>query len=315
MHPFLQPSRSRSPLQTIQAPELTNKGIRLSVKRDDLLHPVISGNKWRKLKYNLLTLPKNTKGILTFGGAYSNHLVATAAASHLLNYPSVGIVRGEEDPHNQSLQFCRQQGMQLEFWTRGDYRQKDQLDVLDELRNRFPNHYFLPEGGSNALALRGAGELVDEMLSQASDVSHIMVAAGTGGTAAGILQALPKSIRLEVIAALKGDFLKNTLSTLAPQAKAPWKVWTDYHFGGYAKSSPQLWALLNQIYRQHQLPLDPIYTGKVGWAFWDLLHQDWFPAGSHVVLIHTGGLQGLVGFEQRKGKRLDYSFQFPESKG
>ncbi len=312
MHPFAAPTIKRSPLQQIVAPWLDEKQVQCWIKRDDLLHPTISGNKWRKLKYNLLQASSETKGLLTFGGAYSNHLVATAAAAKILGWPSIGVVRGEEDPLNESLRYCRSQGMDLQFWSRGKFRSKGDKSVQQALQHQFPEHLILPEGGTNEPALKGASELVEEILIQEPSTTHILVSAGTGGTAAGILSALSDTIKLEVISALKGDFLQNEIEAWAPQRKANWQLHTDFHFGGYARISQELCTLLNQFYHQQKIPLDPIYTGKMLAAFRALLVRDHFLPGSKVVLVHTGGLQGLVGIIQRYGPVLDYSFSFPK---
>ena len=312
MHPFAASTIQRSPLQAILAPWLLEKQVQCWIKRDDLLHPTISGNKWRKLKYNLLQAPPETKGLLTFGGAYSNHLVATAAAAKLLGWPSVGIVRGEEDPDNPSLQYCRAQGMDLQFWSRSKYRSKGDESIQRELLLQYPNYLPLPEGGTNALAFKGAGEITKEILIQQPSTTHILVSAGTGGTAAGMLSTMPDSVNLEVISALKGDFLQKEIEAWVPNRNSNWQLHTDFHFGGYARITEELCTLLNAFYREQVIALDPIYTGKMLAAFRSLLEQGYFPAGSNIVLVHTGGMQGLKGIEQRFGSVLDYSFSFPK---
>ncbi|MEO1714750.1 MAG: pyridoxal-phosphate dependent enzyme [Bacteroidota bacterium] len=312
MHPFAASTIERSPLQQIIAPWLAQKQVQCWIKRDDLLHPTISGNKWRKLKYNLLQASSTTKGLLTFGGAYSNHLVATAAAAKLIGWPSTGIVRGEDDPDNQSLQYCRAQGMDLQFWSRSKYRSKGDASTQQELQQRYPFYLHLPEGGTNTLALKGAGEITQEILIQEPSTTHILVSAGTGGTAAGIVSTLPDTVKLEVISALKGDFLQKEIEALVPNLHSHWQLHTDFHFGGYARITEELCTLLNAFYREQGIPLDPIYTGKMLAAFRTLLELDYFSPGSKVVLVHTGGLQGLVGIAQRHGPVLDYSFSFPK---
>ncbi|MEM1219876.1 MAG: pyridoxal-phosphate dependent enzyme [Bacteroidota bacterium] len=312
MHPFAASTIERSPLQPIVTPWLADQQVQCWIKRDDLLHPTISGNKWRKLKYNLLQAPPQTKGLLTFGGAYSNHLVATAAAARLLGWSSVGVVRGEEDPRNQSIQYCHRQGMKLQYWSRSAYRTKTDPELQKKLQDQYPDFLLLPEGGTNTAALKGAGELAEEILKKEPSTTHIMLSAGTGGTAAGVLSNLPRSVKLEVVSALKGHFLQREIEVLAPNTKAPWQIHTNFHFGGYARITEELCRQLNDFYRAHGIPLDPIYTGKMWVAFRSLLDQGHFPAGSKVVLVHTGGLQGLVGIEQRFGSVLDYSFSFPK---
>lgn len=297
-------SENHSPVQEISLPD---KNIRLFIKRDDLLHPHISGNKWRKLKYNLLEMQKQGKEtLLTFGGAYSNHIAATAAAGKKFQIKTIGIIRGKEAKElNSTLAFAEESGMKLVFVSRADYRKKNNSDFHEKLKKQFGEFYLLPEGGTNQFALPGCAEIISETDIQAD---YWCVAAGTGGTAAGMIQGLQSNMQLLTFSALKGDFLREEISGLLKESessfKSNWSLQTDYHFGGYAKFKPELIEFINTFSQKYGVALDPIYTGKMFYGIFDLLKKGYFSDGSKIIAVHTGGLQGIQGFNQRYGNLI-----------
>lgn len=295
-----------SPLQEVQAEAFSRKGLRLFVKRDDLLHPHISGNKWRKLKYNLLEARRlGHKRLITFGGAYSNHLVAVAAAGVEFGFSTLGVVRGERVlPLNPTLKYVEMCGMELAYVSRANFRNKTNLSILEDLKINFNNSYILPEGGTNCLALPGCAELVEEIQAQlGSAPDFLCTACGTGGTLAGLVSGLQHKGTAIGVSALKGDFLKNEVASLLKNCSQPeqrnWRILTDYHFGGYARFTPELIGFINRFHRSHGIPLDPVYTGKLFYGIFDLAENGFFKEGDTVVLVHTGGLQGITGFVER----------------
>ena len=266
--------------------------IHLDLKRLDLIHPHISGNKFYKLKYNLQhakQLGQDT--LITFGGAFSNHIAATAYAAHYFGFNSIGIIRGEEladQRLNHTLATASQFGMQLEFINRQDYRNKEQPDFLAELQSRFPNAYIIPEGGTNSLAIQGCKEILSEQDRQNYDV--ICCAVGTGGTITGLIESSHFNQNILGFSALKGDFLTHDVAHLT--AKKNWKIIDEYCCGGYAKTSAQLIEFIQFFEKQYQIPLEPIYTGKMLFGIFDLIEKAYFPPHTRILAIHSGGLQG-----------------------
>ncbi|BBF76208.1 pyridoxal-phosphate dependent enzyme [Acinetobacter ursingii] len=266
--------------------------IHLDLKRLDLIHPHISGNKFYKLKYNLQhakQLGQDT--LITFGGAFSNHIAATAYAAHYFGFNSIGIIRGEEladQRLNHTLATASQFGMQLEFINRQDYRNKEQPDFLAELQSRFPNAYIIPEGGTNSLAIQGCKEILSEQDRQNYDV--ICCAVGTGGTITGLIESSHFNQNILGFSALKGDFLTSDVTHLT--AKKNWKIIDEYCCGGYAKTSAQLIEFIQFFEKQYQIPLEPIYTGKMLFGIFDLIEKAYFPPHTRILAIHSGGLQG-----------------------
>ncbi|WP_460615049.1 1-aminocyclopropane-1-carboxylate deaminase/D-cysteine desulfhydrase [Hymenobacter seoulensis] len=292
-------------LQELQESIALQAGVRLLLLRDDLNHPELPGNKWRKLKYNLQEAQRmghNT--LLTFGGAYSNHVAAVAAAGRLTGLRTVGVVRGEElrdKPLNPTLAQARADGMELHFVDRITYRRKHDPEVLGALLHETGPAYILPEGGTNALALPGCAELVPELLAL-TDFDTLCVACGTGGTLAGLILGLNGQRQALGFAALKGaDFLRQDVQELTQQAAGHtfpnWQLRTDYHGGGYARLSPELRVFIQEFQQRHNVLLDPIYTSKMMWGILDLMARGYFAVGSTVVAVHTGGLQAWAGFE------------------
>ncbi|RZK23440.1 MAG: 1-aminocyclopropane-1-carboxylate deaminase/D-cysteine desulfhydrase [Hymenobacter sp.] len=292
-------------LQPIPHPVAIRRGVRLLLWRDDLRHPTLPGNKARKLKYNLQAArQQNYTRLLTFGGAYSNHLAAVAAAGGLFGFETIGLVRGEQHlPLNPTLARCAAGGMQLHYLDRPTYRRRAEPAFLTEIQQQFGHPYLLPEGGTNALALRGVAELIPE-LRQHTDFDAVAVAVGTGGTLAGLAVGLAEAhypARAVGVAALKGgDFLPADIAALTHaatgQAPPSYELHLGYHFGGYAKLPSALRAFIQQFGADFGVLLDPIYTGKLLFGVLDLIEKGHFGPGSTVVAVHTGGLQAWAGF-------------------
>jgi len=281
--------------QQVHLPLLAEKRVSLYLKREDLIHPHISGNKYRKLKYNVIEAQKvGYSTILTFGGAFSNHIAATAYMGKEHGFRTVGIIRGEELQgkweQNPTLVSAWENGMQLKFVSRDDFRNKGDLWFLRELENEFGKYYLLPEGGTNAMAIKGCREI---LTSADNDFDIICCAVGTGGTIAGIIDSSHASRYILGFPALKGDFLKKDICRFV--GKRNWELLTDYHFGGYAKVDSELINFINDFKQKTGIPLDPIYTGKLLFGILDLVGKDRFPPMTRILAIHTGGLQGIAG--------------------
>lgn len=281
-----------SPFQQLQHPILTN----LWVKRDDLIDPYISGNKWRKLKYIVQDcLLKGKNHVVTFGGAYSNHLVATASAAARAGLKSTAFVRGE-NVVNEMLVLCRLYGMQLIFTDRERY--KDKATCYQTHFGSDPESYFVDEGGASAEAVRGCAEIIAEL---PADIDHLFCAAGTGTTAAGLMQGILDhnlKTRLHVIPVLKGgDFIRDEIQTYVSYIHQL-EIHTEYHFGGYAKTQPPLLEFMKQFVPKHGMLIDPVYTAKMFYAIDDLARRQYFGAGDKIAAIHTGGLLGIMGMKQ-----------------
>lgn len=294
-----------SRIEKIENP-IKDSNVEIFIKREDLLHPFVSGNKFRKLKYNLEAAEQlKAKTIVTFGGAFSNHIAATAAACHEKGLQSVGVIRGEELGEdlvktlkgNDTLRFAQQMGMRFKFISREAYRKKDDSLFLEQLQNEFTNSYIIPEGGTNHLAVKGCEEILTKKDEQ-FDV--ICCAVGTAGTISGIINASADHQEVWGFPALKGDFLKKEISKFAK--KKNYQLIIDYHFGGYAKVNDELVEFLNEFYKQNQIPLDPIYTGKMAFGIFDLIRRKKI-TNKKILLIHTGGLQGIKGMNQKLIKK------------
>ncbi|MBF9255288.1 1-aminocyclopropane-1-carboxylate deaminase/D-cysteine desulfhydrase [Pontibacter sp. 172403-2] len=297
-----------APLQQLHDPLLQEQEVELWLKREDLLHPHISGNKWRKLKYNLQEARRlQHDTLLTFGGAYSNHIAATAAAGKEFGFKTIGIIRGEEHlPLNPTLSFASACGMQLHYKSREAYRHKSEPAFLEQLQAQYHQPYILPEGGTNLLAVKGCTEITEDI---SLDYDYICCAAGTGGTAAGIVAGLAGEKQILIFPALKGgEFLQAEIEELVLQYNGHkynnWQLITNYHFGGYAKVKPELLAFIHDFQQRHHIALEPIYTGKMMYGLFDLIRQGYFPKGGRIIAVHTGGLQGNAGFKERLGVEI-----------
>jgi 1-aminocyclopropane-1-carboxylate deaminase len=280
-------------------------GVELHMKREDRIHDFVSGNKYRKLKYNI-TEAINTgfDTLLTFGGAYSNHIAAVAFAAKSYGLASIGVIRGEEleakSGDNPTLKFAKSCGMKLKFVSRSEYRMKTTEAFILQLVKEFGTFYLIPEGGTNALAIKGCEEI---LTTEDAQFDHICCAVGTGGTMAGLINASGANQLILGFPALKGAFLKDNISKFVTRKN--WELIHDYHFGGYAKINPELVAFINQFKKDHGIPLDPVYTGKMMYGILDMIKNDRFPKGAKILAIHTGGLQGIAGINMTlKAKRL-----------
>ena len=299
-----------SPLHLVNHPLLREKGVEMWMKRDDMIHPEISGNKWRKLKYNLQEAKhRGQHKLLTFGGAYSNHILAVAAAAAKFGFESIGVIRGEEHlPLNPTLAVAKEHGMHFTYMNRSDYRDKYHPKLLEALRADFGDFYMIPEGGSNDLAVQSCTEILGE-LEEEFDV--VCSAVGTGATAAGLILSLQTSQSYIGFPALKaGDFLSNEILNFIGEKElaGKWQLNTDYHFGGYAKIKVELIDFMNHFKSISGIPLDPVYTGKMCYGIFDMIQKDHFSPGTRIVLIHTGGLQGIAGMNERiasKGWKIE----------
>lgn len=296
-HFFNSKSILNEPLNWCLAEE---KGLTVFVKREDLLHPEVSGNKFRKLKYNLLQAKADGfSTLLTYGGAYSNHIAATAAAGHLFNFKTIGVIRGNELgddlektlSQNPTLKLAHKYGMRFKFVSRSDYRLKITSAFLEKLHKEFGDFYNVPEGGTNNLAIKGCEEILKQ---KDAEFDYICVAIGTGGTISGLINASKNSQIVLGFPALKGDFLTKDINNLI-NPKNNWQLITDYHFGGYAKVSKELVTFINDFKKETGLPLDAVYTGKMFFGLADLIKKDFFKKGAKVLVIHSGGLQGNIG--------------------
>ena len=285
--------------------KISNSTVKVFVRREDLIHPFVSGNKFRKLKYNLLQATKeNQKTLLTFGGAYSNHIAATAYAGKENGFQTIGIIRGDElaskIEENPTLKFAQECGMKFEFVSRDKYRLKDTADFIANLKEKHGSFYLVPEGGTNTYAVSGCEEI---LTNEDANYDYICCAVGTGGTIAGISNSASETQKVLGFPSLKGDFLQKDICNFAK--KDDFSLISDYHFGGYGKVNEELIAFINSFYKENKIPLDPIYTGKMFFGVIDLIKNNYFPENSKILLIHTGGIQGVAGMNLKlKTKKL-----------
>jgi 1-aminocyclopropane-1-carboxylate deaminase len=279
----------------------------LDIKREDLIHPFVSGNKFRKLKYNLLEAKnQNQSKLVTFGGAFSNHIAAVAYAGKENGFKTIGIIRGEELENrineNSTLQFAHACGMQFDFISRESYRYKEIPDFLNELKLKYKDFYLIPEGGTNELAIKGC----EEILTEDDEIyDFVCCCVGTGGTISGLINGSKPSQKIIGFSALKGDFLRNEIRKFAK--KDNWELISEYHFGGYGKVTEELILFMNSFLKQNGILLDPIYTAKMVFGVIDLINKNYFPKNSKILIIHSGGLQGIEGMNavlKNKNKTL-----------
>jgi 1-aminocyclopropane-1-carboxylate deaminase len=280
-----------------------SRNIDVYIKREDLIHPFVSGNKLRKLKYNLAEAKKQKCGtLLTFGGAFSNHIAATAAAGNLQGFKTIGIIRGDELADkindNPTLKFALENGMRFKFVSRESYRRKNEVDFITELKKEFSDFYLIPEGGTNELAVQGCAEILTE---EDIKFDFIACAVGTGGTIAGIIKSAMPNQQILGFPALKEDFLQKEIRNFVPNSN--WQLLKGFEFGGYGKVTPELVAFMNEFYAETQILLDPIYTAKMVFGVRSLVREGFFPDHSKILLIHTGGIQGIQGMNQLLEKK------------
>lgn len=294
--------KERLPLQDISEPWFARFDVRLSMLRADLVHSIVSGNKWFKLKYNLhAAQAAGYETLLSFGGTYSNHIHALAYAGRELGFKTIGVIRGEaHEALNPTLQFAAAQGMQLSYLDRVSYRRKNDPEIITQLHKRFGDFYRVPEGGSNALAVQGCRELV-ATIDEPFDV--LACACGTGGTLAGLISGLEGQHQALGLAVLKGgeflcDEVRGLLREVAGTVHENWTINHSYHFGGYARMTTELERFIGDFEARHGIPLDPVYTGKLMFGLYDLIAKGCFKPGTKIVMLHSGGLQGRAGFAE-----------------
>lgn len=293
-------------------------GVELWIKREDLIHPQISGNKWRKLKYYLADFQaSDKKELLSFGGAYSNHIQALAALGNQLKIKTRGIIRGEE-ANNASLDSCLELNMNLHKISRSEYKKRDDASFLNALQDDYPQSYIIPEGGKGVLGMQGCAEILNDI---DQDFDFISCSSGTGTTFSGLL-ASEKKAKYLMFPALKGaGFLKDDVWQLLSHyqnrflTKGNGKkigprdffMEENYHFGGYGKVKEELIQFMNDFYDSYSIPLDPIYTGKMLFGLIDKIEKNHFEEGTKILCIHTGGLQGIKGMNESlllKGRKV-----------
>ena len=294
---FPQDNLSELPIQSLIGERIDNTS--LDILRLDLLDTLSSGNKWFKLKYNILEAKKQGKtGILTFGGAYSNHLSAVAKICSDLSMNSIGIVRGEKvEPLNITLSECEKNGMELHFLSRELYRIKKHAECEAKIKEEYNNYLFVPEGGSNSEGVMGAEEIVKFI--PKNKYQYVCVPFGSGGTIAGIIRA-NRNFKVLGFSSLKGaQYMEEVIRGLADSKNTKWRLVYDYHFGGFAKTDHTLFEFMKEFNEQYDIKLDPIYNAKMMYGVIDLVRSGHFRPDSRVLAINTGGLQGLRGFEDR----------------
>lgn len=299
----MNPITKKSVVQKVDFPGFNHHGCSVYIRREDKIHPYISGNKYHKLKYNLTNaLQEGYTQLLTFGGAYSNHILATAVAAKQAGLTSVGIIRGEElhksVATNPTLRLAKAHGMQFRFISRKAYREKEAPEFLQNLRKEYPKAYIIPEGGNNILAVKGCEEIL-----QAEDKAYriIATAVGTGGTMAGIVKSSLPHQKVLGYSVLKGNFQQKTLRKYSN--KTNYFITDAYCFGGYAKVDERLIHFINEFKEETGIPLDPVYTGKLLYGIRESIKNKLFDENSRILAIHTGGLQGIEGMNQLLAKR------------
>jgi len=297
-----------TPFQILADPALKNTGVNVLVKREDLNNQFLSGNKWHKLKYNLLEAKeKGFDKLLTFGGAFSNHIYAVSAAGRLFGFKTIGVIRGEEHlPLNATLNFAKSRGMKLHYIDRKTYRQKYDNELLKSFHKMFGKFYLIPEGGTNKLAVQGVAEFVSKF---DVDYDFLCCPCGTGGTLAGLIKGTSKEKQVLGFSVLKGgDFLSKNVEELIYTDKTMhypnWIINLDYHFGGYAKINSQLVHFIKKFEEKNHIPVEPIYSGKMFYGIYDLILKGFFPVGSTILAFHTGGLQGIEGMREKIKKNI-----------
>jgi 1-aminocyclopropane-1-carboxylate deaminase len=303
--------QKRSILQKVDLSNFNNRNVNLFIKRDDLIDIDVSGNKWRKLKYNVAYAQQIKKsGILTFGGAFSNHLIATAAACHAIGLKSIGIVRGNElnSDSNDTLKKCAKFGMELVFISREEYHLRNEKMYHEELTITYPNYFIVPEGGSNYYGMIGCQEILQET---PNNYDHVFVAQGTTTTSCGIALALPEKSVLHVVPVLKGFQAKDEMRSLylrsgieqgmVDEILEKVDVLSDYHFGGYGKYTDELLQFMEDFFSETAIPLDPVYTGKTIFALVDWVVQNDI-RDANILFVHTGGIQGGKMIAKKEGR-------------
>lgn len=280
-----------APLLKINDPLLDEKKITLFLKREDLIHPYIFGNKWYKLKYNLIKAGRQSKKtLLSFGGAYSNHIFAVAAAGSIFGFRTIGIIRGEEHfPLNPILTFAKNRGMLINYISRSDYRRRAENEFIDKLHNVYGDFYLLPEGGTNSLAVKGCAEIPPTINIR---YDYLCAACGTGGTIAGLIIGINPGAKVLGFPVLKGagfltDRIEELLSLSEIKYNGTYEMFRDYHFGGYAKSNHELISFINVFDSRNNFRPDHIYTAKMLFGIFDLIRKDYFNTDKTIIALNS----------------------------
>ncbi len=290
--------------QKVLLPILEEKEVTLCIKREDQIHPFVSGNKFRKLKYNIAKAKEQQKStLLTFGGAFSNHIAATAIAGKLSGFKTIGVIRGDELgidldktlAQNETLREAFKNGMKFKFVSRLVYKQKTEKTFIEELQKEFGDFYLVPEGGTNELAIKGCKEILTK---EDEKFDYICSAIGTGGTISGLIESVKEHQKVIGFPALKGSFLEEEIQQFVKRI-GNWNLESEYHFGGYGKFNTELIRFINEFKKNTNIPLDPIYTGKMMFGILEKVKKDEFPRNTKILAIHTGGLQGIAGVNQK----------------
>ena len=307
---------SKAVIQPIILPNV-NKNVNVFMKRIDLVHPEISGNKWFKMKYNIAEAKeKNYDTLLTFGGAYSNHIYSTSAAGKIFSFKTIGLIRGEEHlPINTTLKYAIDCGMKIHYVDRTTFRKRETPEFLEWIKNEFGDVYILPMGGKNRLAVKGCSEIINQI---DIEYDYICSACGSGGTFSGLVAGFGGKKKAIGFSALKGGgFLKEDISNLVfDYTKSNydnWEINSDYHFGGFAKLSLELINFMEKFKKLNGIELDYIYTGKLMYGIADLINKEYFKEGETIIALHSGGLQGNEGMKQKVDKILDMTKQNEQS--
>ncbi len=305
----------RLPSPLVEMPFKDFSDYTIYAKRDDLINCFISGNKYRKLKYNIIQVIKEgAKEIVAFGGAFSNLLHTLSYISSKLGVDATFYIRGDGyDSDNPTLKFIKNNGVKLNFISRTEFRLIREEDYFKKIREKHPYCYIIPEGGSNNLAVPGSAEIVDEITEQlGKSPDYIVMDLGTGGTFAGVLSKLNSKTKLVGISAIKGVDWRKTLTKIFEGdatfiEKNNWEVFEDYNFNGFARFNDELINFINNFKKDYEVQLEPIYSGKMIFGMFDLLHKNYFEKGSTIVWVHGGGLQGIEGFNYLNGNVIDAS--------
>lgn len=288
------------PIEYIKERFLAERNTRLGILRLDQLHTQVSGNKWFKLKENVrLAKEGGYTCLLTFGGAYSNHLAATAVAAAQSGFRVIAIVRGwhGKSVSSPTLDFCVQQGMQLHFVSKEEYGLRYDDAYLQQLKVKFDQPYIIPEGGNNEPGRTGCGQIAASI---PKDADHVAVAIGTGTTFCGIRKSMDSSVSIHGFPVMKnGDYLAKEINEHIGAGGLNWHLHCQYHFGGFARHTPELVNFMNNFYQHHSIPLDFVYTAKLMFAVFDLIQQSRLGSDTHIIVVHTGGLQGNASIQDR----------------
>lgn len=290
--------KHRTIVQNVQDDLMDKHGISIDIQRDDLLHPFVSGNKWRKLFFFLEKFPSLKKqGIVSFGGVFSNHLAATAFACYEHEIPFACMIRGEEDYNNPTIQFLQKYGTDIQFVSRSDFRAFRAKNWQIDLPAKWRHYYILPEGGHSQEALKGCA-LTSK--SWKKNYDYFVSSIGTGTTFSGIMNGLEESTKGVGMVMLKDkNYLDKEIEKMV-STPFDYELIRDYHFGGFGKVKPELIHFINDFYQKHKIPLDPVYTGKMLFGIYDMVKKGYFPRGSRIVAIHTGGIQGVNGYNYQQ---------------